>query len=65
MLESGYQKATQVELQTAGCKRKIECPIQVKYRNIIAGDFRADRFVNDAVIGELKTAKNHNAEDEP
>jgi GxxExxY protein len=64
-MESVYQRAMQVELHQAGLKCEIECPIKVKYRNIIVGDFRADLFVNDAVIGELKTAKNYNAEDEP
>jgi len=56
-LESVYQKAMQVELHQAGLKCEIECPIKVKYRNVIVGDFRADLFVNDAVIVELKTAK--------
>jgi GxxExxY protein len=64
-LESVYQKAMQVELHQAGFKCEIECPIKVKYRNIIVGDFRADLFVNDVVIVELKTAKNYNPEDEP
>ncbi len=64
-LESVYQKAMQVELHQAGLKCEIECPIKVKYRNVIVGEFRADLFVNDVVIVELKTAKNYNAEDEP
>ncbi len=64
-LESVYQKAMQVELQRSGLKAEIECPIKVKYRNVIVGEFRADLFVNDTVIVELKTAKNYNAEDEP
>ena len=64
-LESVSQKAMQVELHQAGFKCEIECPIKVKYRNIIVGDFRADLFVNDVVIVELKTAKNYNPEDEP
>ena len=64
-LESVYQKAMQVELHQAGLKCEVECPIKVKYRNVIVGDFRADLFVNDVVIVELKTAKNYNAEDEP
>ncbi len=64
-LESVYQKAMQVELHQAGLKCEIECPIKVKYRNIIVGDFRADLLVNDVVIVELKTAKIYNAEDEP
>jgi GxxExxY protein len=64
-LESVYQKAMQVELQRSGLKAEIECPIKVKYRNVIVGEFRADLFVNDAVMIELKTAKNYSAEDEP
>jgi GxxExxY protein len=32
---------------------------------VIVGDFRADVLVNDAVVVELKTAKNYNPEDEP
>ncbi len=64
-LESVYQNAMQVELQQAGFKCEIECPIKVKYRSVIVGDFRADLFVNDIVIVELKTAKQYNAEDEP
>ena len=64
-LESVYQKAMQVELQRAGFKCEIECPIKVSYKGAIVGDFRADLFVNDVVIVELKTAKEYNAEDEP
>ena len=64
-LESVYKKAMQVELHQAGFKCEIECPVQVKYRNVIVGDFRADLFVNGVVMVELKTAKNYNAEDEP
>ena len=64
-LESVYLKAMQVELQQMGLKVEIEAPIKVKYKNVIIGDFRADLFVNDVVIVELKVAKNYNAEDEP
>jgi GxxExxY protein len=64
-LESVYQKAMQVELQRVGLKCEIECPIKVNYKNAIVGDFRADLFVNDVVIVELKTAKNYNPDDEP
>jgi len=64
-LESVYQKAMQVELQQSGLKAEIEYPIKVKYRNVIVGEFRADLFVRDAVMVELKTTKNYNTEDEP
>jgi GxxExxY protein len=64
-LESVYQKAMQVELQRLGLEVEIESPIKVKYRNVVVGEFRADLFVNEVVIVELKVAKNYNAEDEP
>ena len=64
-LESVYQKAMQVELHHAGLKCEIECPIKVRYLNVVVGDFRADLFVNEVVIAELKTAREYNAEDEP
>jgi GxxExxY protein len=64
-LESVYRRAMQAELQKAGLKAEIECPIKVRYKEIIVGDFRADLLVNEVVIIELKTAKNYNSEDEP
>ena len=64
-LESVYQRAMQAELQKIGLKAEIECPIKVRYKDIIVGDFRADLFVNEVVIVELKTAKQYNSEDEP
>ena len=64
-LESIYQRAMQAELQKSGLKAEIECPIKVRYKDVIVGDFRADLFVNEVVIVELKTAKNYNPEDEP
>jgi GxxExxY protein len=64
-LESVYQKAMQVELQRLELKAEIERPIKVNYKNAIVGEFRADLFVSDVVMVELKTAKNYNPEDEP
>ena len=64
-LESVYQRAMQAELQKSGLKAEIECPIKVRYKDVIVGDFRADLFVNEVVIVELKTTKNYNPEDEP
>ena len=64
-LESVYKRAMQVELHQAGFKCEIEFPIKVKYRSVIVGDFRADLYVNELVIVELKTANKYNAEDEP
>jgi GxxExxY protein len=64
-LETVYKKSMQVELQRLGLKCEVERPILVRYRNVIVGEFRADLFVNDAVIAELKVAKNYNVEDKP
>lgn len=64
-LESVYKRAMQVELQRAGLRAEIESPIKVKYRDVIVGDFRADLLVSEAVIVELKTAKQYSADDEP
>ena len=64
-LESVYRKAMQVELHQAGLRCEAECPIKVNYKGAVVGDFRADLFVNDVVIVELKTAKEYNPEDEP
>ena len=52
-------------MQKSGLKAEIECPIKVRYKDVIVGDFRADLFVNEVVIVELKTAKQYNSEDEP
>ena len=64
-LETVYQKAMQVELQHQGLRAEIESPIKVRYQNVIVGEFRADLLVSEAVVVELKTAKNYNSEDEP
>lgn len=36
-------------------KADIEYPIKVYYKNIVVGEFRADIFVEESVIVELKT----------
>ena len=64
-LESVYRRAMQVELQRLGLPSEMESPIKVKYREVIVGDFRANLLVSEAVVVELKTARNYNAEDEP
>jgi GxxExxY protein len=64
-LESVYQKAMQTELQRLGLQCETERPIKVKFKGVIVGEFRADLFVQNAVMVELKAAKNYNIEDEP
>ena len=64
-LGSVYKRAMQVELQRAGLRAEIGSPIQVNYRDVIVGDFRADLLVSEAVIVELKTGKEYCTDDEP
>ena len=63
-LEKVYQRALQVELQERGLKAEIEFPIQVRYKNTAGGDYRADLFVAECVVVELKIAKCLNPDDE-
>src|SRR5579872_5763357 len=64
-LEKVYQRAMQVELQLRGFKAPIEEEIRVFFKEQEVGFFRADVFVNDCVIVELKVCKAYNPEVEP
>jgi GxxExxY protein len=64
-LESVYKRAMQVELQARGFKADIESDIRVYYKGNEVGCFRADLWVNDYVIVELKVAKAYVSDDEP
>ena len=63
-LESVYQRAMQAELQRQGLRAEIEAPIKVLYKGVVVGEFRADLFVSEVVMAELKVAKDYNADDE-
>lgn len=56
-LESVYHNALLVALQQAGLNAKAEVPLQVKFRNVVVGDFYADLLVEDKVVVELKAVK--------
>lgn len=64
-LEKVYQRAMQVELQVRGLKTEVEADIRVLYKSIEVGFYKADLFVNDRVIVELKVAKSYISDDEP
>src|SRR5437868_1614627 len=64
-LEKVYQRAMQVELRLRGFKAEIEADIHVTYKGVEVGFYRADLWVNDSVIVELKVAKSYVPEDEP
>ncbi len=60
-LERVYQRAMQVELIRRGFKAEIF----VYYKDVEVGFYKADLFVNECVIAELKIAKSYVPDDEP
>lgn len=63
-LEKVYQNALQVELIGRGMKAELERKIVVMYKGVNVGSYEADVFVEDAVIVEIKVAKEYNPADE-
>ena len=63
-LEKVYQRAMKVELELRGLKAEIETDIHVQYKGHSVGDYRADIFVNDCVLVELKVASSLDTRDE-
>lgn len=53
-----YENALYLELIQAGIKVEQQKAIQIKYKNVVIGDYFADLLVNDLVIIELKAQKN-------
>jgi GxxExxY protein len=53
-LESVYKKALHYELIRAGLQAELEKPIQIRYENIIVGDYFTDVVVNEHLILEVK-----------
>ena len=63
-LEKAYQRGLQVELQNRGRKVEIEREIRVHYKQVEVGFFKADLWVDDSVIVELKVATSYASADE-
>lgn len=53
-LESVYHNALALALRQSGLHVEKEVPVQVSFRGVRVGDFRADLTVNDCVLLELK-----------
>jgi GxxExxY protein len=64
-LESVYKRAMQVELRRRAVRAELEAEIRVRYKDEDVGFFKADLWVNNSVIVELKTAKSYVEDDEP
>ena len=56
-LESVYEEAMAVALPQAGLKLERQVPLRVTFRGAVVGDFRADLLVENAVLLELKAAR--------
>ena len=61
--EHVYRRALAYELRDRGLRVVEEAPIDVWYRGIRVGYFRADLLVENQVIVELKTASGFSTED--
>ena len=64
-LESVYKRAMQVELRARGYEAKIEEEIHVIFKGFEVGYFKADLWVEECVMVELKVAKSYVSDDEP
>lgn len=57
-LEKVYENALCFELNQAGLNIEQQKPIQVKYKNVIIGEYVTDILVNNLVLIELKAQNN-------
>ena len=56
-LEKVYENALRIELEEAGLGVRQQCPVPVRYRGQVVGDFYADLVVEGRVIIELKAVR--------
>jgi GxxExxY protein len=63
-LEAVYQKAMVVELECRGMRSPLNPEMRVQYKGVEVGFYKADLFVNQSVLVELKVAKQYNKDDE-
>ena len=60
-LENVYEISLKYELEDSGLQVEQQAAIQVAYKGRIAGDYRADLFVEKKIILELKAEKQLNS----
>src|SRR5437016_13857928 len=53
-LERVYERALQVELIRRGSSAEIEKRVQVRYKEIVVGDYDSDLIVDGCVVLELR-----------
>jgi GxxExxY protein len=58
LLESTYQQCLAHELTLKGISFKLQCPLPVEYKGVrLDCGYRADMFVEDSLIVELKSVE--------
>ncbi len=63
-LERVYERALQVELIRRGAAAEIEKRVQVRYKDIVVGDYDSDLIVDGCVLVELKVNPQYDRRDE-
>jgi GxxExxY protein len=53
-MEKVYENACRIDLESEGLSVQQQCPIQVRYRGQVVGDFIADLLIEGFLIIELK-----------
>ena len=56
-LEKVYENALAVDLRHSGLKVVQQQRIEVRYKDVLVGDYVADLLINDAVLVEVKAVK--------
>jgi GxxExxY protein len=63
-LERVYERAMQVELTRRGATAEIEKRVQVRYKEVVVGDYDSDLIVDGCVLVELKVNPQYDRRDE-
>jgi GxxExxY protein len=63
-LERVYERALQVELIRRGSTAEIEKRVQVRYKDVVVGDYDSDLIVDGCVLVELKVNPQYDRRDE-
>ena len=63
-LERVYERALQVELIRRGSTAEIEKRVQVRYKDVVVGDYDSDVIVDGCVLVELKVNPQYDRRDE-
>ncbi|MEK6528017.1 MAG: GxxExxY protein [Nitrospirota bacterium] len=63
-LESVYEKALMIELESIGLKANNQKNLNVSYKNHAVGEFKADLIVDDKIIIEIKAVTSMTAQHE-